>query len=207
MQITCIKKTKRGMNAIYIDGEYKASIDSETLVKSRWKVGTSLDYDDFSQVITMSEDYRAKEKAMRLISFRSHSKKELKDKIKRSINEESAEKAVNKLESLGLVNDESFCLMYAKEMFFRKKFAVSRVKYELAQKGISRELADKIIEEINPDAREQLSELLQGKYRGKFNDEKNRRRTIASLQRLGYKWEYIKNVMYQECDSMVEDDF
>ena len=207
MIVTNIKKTKRGMNAIYIDGEYRTYVDDETLFKSKLKIGSLVDESLIEDIILQSEERKAKEKAFKFISYRSHSKRELRDKIKRSVSEQSADVAVEKMESLGLVDDLSFSLMYAKDMFFRKKYAINRVRYELARKGIDKNIIDETISKINPDEKAQVLELINGKYCGKFNDEKGKKRVIASLQRLGYKWEDIKSVFYEVCEHMVEDDF
>lgn len=207
MKITDIKVTKKGRNAIFIDGEYRVSVDSETLFKSKLKVGSLVDEDAFNNVIKKSCEYKAKEKAMRLISYRSHSKKELKDKIKRSIDEDSAELAVKKLEELGLVDDTNFCMMYAKDMFFRKNYSINKVRYELCRKGIEKQIIDQTIESLDVDDKEQLSKLICGKYAGRFQDEKSRRRTVSSLQRLGFKWDDIRSVMRDESVYVIEDDF
>ena len=62
---------------------------------------------------------------------------------------------------------------------------------ELRRRGIDRELADEVLENIEVDEREQIQAVINRKYPN-ITDEKIRRRAVAALQRLGYGWEDIK---------------
>ena len=122
--------------------------------------------------------------------------------MRRSYDEESAEKAVQRLEELGLVDDERFAQRYADQLVFGKHMSKRAAGRELALKGIDRELADEILEELEVDAEEQIRAVLDKKYRV-IRDEKTKRRAVAALQRLGYGWDEIKRVI----DEYTEEDF
>ena len=128
------------------------------------------------------------------LGYSDHSKKELTDKIKRTCDEESAEKAVERMEELGLVNDENFARRYAEQLLFSKHNAPRGAVRQLVQKGIDRELAEEIIEEIDFDPCDGIRAVIDRKYKN-INDEKIRRRAVAALQRLGYGWDDIKTVL------------
>lgn len=206
MIITDVKAKKKSMLAIYIDGEFATNIDKETFLLSGYKIGSQINDEEFYDLIKNSDNKRAKEKALYLIAYRDHSSKELFEKIKRSTNEESALAAVEKIEELGLINDTSFAKKLAKDLFYRKKFASKRVEYELIHKGIDKEVVQEIIEEVSPDPEEQILELLSGKYKNLLNNEKDLKRTVSSLKRLGYRWDDIKSALKEvkdlcNCDS------
>ncbi len=193
MLITAIEPRKKAMSALYIDGEFVMNLDTQTLIENRFDVGREIDDDELHGIIALSNERRAKEKALWLISYRDHSKKELKDKIKRTCDEESAEKAVERMEELGLVNDESFAERYARKLLFTKHMSKRAAVYELAQKGIEKELASEILDEITVDSHEQIRAVIERKYKN-INDEKIKRRAVAALQRLGYGWDEIRAV-------------
>ena len=65
--------------------------------------------------------------------------------------------------------------------------------FELARKGIDRELTDEILESIDVDEREQIREVIEKKYIN-LNDEKIKRRAFSALQRLGYRFDDIRAV-------------
>lgn len=203
MLITAIEPRRKAMSALYLDGEYVMNLDTRTLIENRFDVGKDIDDEDLHEIIRLSNERRAKEKALWLISYRDHSKKELADKIKRTCDEESADKAVERMEELGLVNDESYALHYAQKLIFTKHMSKNAVVYELARKGIDKELAAEILEEIEVYSSEQIRIIIDKKYKN-ISDEKIRRRAVAALQRLGYRWDEIKGVIeeYAEDDSI-----
>ena len=203
MLITAIEPRRKAMSALYLDGEYVMNLDTRTLIENRFDVGKDIDDEDLHEIIRLSNERRAKETALWLISYRDHSKKELADKIKRTCDEESADKAVERMEELGLVNDESYALHYAQKLIFTKHMSKNAVVYELARKGIDKELAAEILDEIEVDSSEQIRMIIDKKYKN-ISDEKIRRRAVAALQRLGYRWDEIKGVIeeYAEDDSI-----
>lgn len=203
MLITAIEPRRKAMSALYLDGEYVMNLDTRTLIENRFDVGKDIDDEDLHEIIRLSNEKRAKEKALWLISYRDHSKKELADKIKRTCDEKSADKAVERMEELGLVNDESYALHYAQKLIFTKHMSKNAVVYELARKGIDKELAAEILDEIEVDSSEQIRIIIDKKYKN-ISDEKIRRRAVAALQRLGYRWDEIKGVIeeYAEDDSI-----
>ena len=203
MLITAIEPRRKAMSALYLDGEYVMNLDTRTLIENRFDVGKDIDDEDLHEIIRLSNERRAKEKALWLISYRDHSKKELADKIKRTCDEESADKAVERMEELGLVNDASYALHYAQKLIFTKHMSKNAVVYELARKGIDKELAAEILDEIEVDSSEQIRIIIDKKYKN-ISDEKIRRRAVAALQRLGYRWDEIKGVIeeYAEDDSI-----
>ena len=203
MLITAIEPRRKAMSALYLDGEYVMNLDTRTLIENRFDVGKDIDDEDLHEIIRLSNERRAKEKALWLISYRDHSKKELTDKIKRTCDEESADKAVERMEELGLVNDESYALHYAQKLIFTKHMSKNAVVYELARKGIDKELAAEILDEIEVDSSEQIRMIIDKKYKN-ISDGKIRRRAVAALQRLGYRWDEIKGVIeeYAEDDSI-----
>lgn len=194
MLITAIEPRRKAMSALYIDGEFVMNLDTRTLIENRFDVGREIDDDDLHEIINLSNERRAKEKALWLISYRDHSKKELTDKIRRTCDEESAEKAVERMEELGLVNDRVFAEKYARKLLFTKHMSKTAASYELARKGIDRELADEILDSIDVDEREQIREVIEKKYRN-ISDEKIKRRAFSALQRLGYRFDDIRAVL------------
>ena len=97
------------------------------------------------------------------------------------------------MEELGLVNDEVFAERYARKLLFTKNMSKTAAAFELARKGIDRELSEEILESIDVDEREQIREVIDKKYRN-LSDEKIKRRAFSALQRLGYRFDDIRAV-------------
>lgn len=199
MKITEIRPRRKGLSALFIDGEFAMALDTQTLLEQRIDIGKELDDEELHELITLSNERRAKEKALWLISYRSHSKKELRDKIRRTCDAEAADKAVERMEELGLVNDEDFARRYAEQLLYGKRLSKRAAFYELRRKGIDQATAEEALAELDVDVHEQIRALIEKKYRN-INDEKIRRRAVAALQRLGYGWEDIKAVLEEYAD-------
>ena len=194
MKITDIRPRRKGLSAVYIDGEYALSLDTQTLLEHRIDIGREFDDEELHDLIESSNERRAKEKALWLISYRSHSKKELRDKISRTCDRQSAEKAVERMEELGLVNDRDYAERCAQTLIFTKHMSKRGAAMELRRKGIESEIINEVLDDIEVDEREQIQAVIERKY-PKIDDEKIRRRAFAALQRLGYGWEDIKAVI------------
>lgn len=194
MKITDIRPRRKGLSAVYIDGDYALSLDTQTLLEHRIDIGREFDDEELHDLIESSNERRAKEKALWLISYRSHSKKELRDKIRRTCDRQSAEKAVERMEELGLVNDRDYAERCAQTLIFTKHMSKRGAAMELRRKGIESEIIDEVLDDIEVDEREQIQAVIERKY-PKIDDEKIRRRAVAALQRLGYGWEDIKAVI------------
>ena len=196
MQITALKEAKKGLTYVYIDGEYAMSLDTEVLLINHIKEGMILSDEELFEIVNKSKERRANEKALTFLERRSHSKKELADKIARTLDRESALKAANKMEEIGLVNDRDFAERYAKDLFERKKFGKTRVIQELRLKGIDKEIIDEVLCEYEDfDTLEQIKTILTSKYPRYNEDEKVKNRAIAALNRRGFSFSDIRAVI------------
>lgn len=191
MIVTDIKPGRHGKAYIYADGKYIVSLASQTILLNNIKKGSYIDEDILEKLRDESNCYSAKEKALNLLSYKSRSKGELKERLKTAYDENSADSAVQKMEELGLINDLTFAESCANYYIFRKNFSILKTERELLQKGIEKEIISDTLQKIEVDEENQIFNLLKGKYRKKLETEKGIRLTIESLKRLGYAWEQI----------------
>ena len=198
MELTAAEPRRKGLTQLFLDGEAAVKIDTEIFVRSGLKPGDELTDDELHRLIEASDTRRAQEKALYLLEYRSHSKKELAEKIARTAaSKEAAQAAADRMEELGLVDDEAYARELARVLFTRKRYGKMRVKQELRQKGIANELIEELLSEYGneDEALENLQEILARKYPDWREDERTRRRAFAGLQRLGYSYELIRRAM------------
>ncbi len=137
---------------------------------------------------------QVKEKALRLLEFRSHSEGELKQKLKRAGgNDEDIEYVTDFCREYGFLNDEKYAYSLAKDLSNIKKFGRNRIKSELIRRGISKELAELAISEIQ-DNEDEVLKLAEKKLKGNF-DRKNCDKAIRFLIYRGYDLTDIKNAI------------
>ncbi len=197
MIVSAIEPKKKGLCALYIDGEFVTKVDTETVLKMRVDVGQEIDDEKLFELISASDTKRAKDKALWLISYRDHSKRELIEKVSKYSSVEAATQAVERLEELGLINDENFARRYATDLLNLKKLSPSGAVRKLIEKGIDRELARDTVDSLECDVEENIHAIINKKYAHTLNEEKGKRRCINALMRLGYSYSDIKSAINQ----------
>ena len=194
MTVTNLEKKRKFLTAVYIDHEYAMDLDTRVLEENRIVQGTELTDEKLYSLLLESQHRRAKEKALWLLSFRDHSSKELYDKLIKDYSEEISEATVNRMKELRLINDEVYAKKLAKDLLSKHQ-SPSNSRYKLIQKGFPREEAELIVEELDINPVDEICALIEKKYINKLADEKGLRRTVAALQRAGYKWSDIKSAL------------
>ena len=137
---------------------------------------------------------------MYLIEYRSRTKKELFDKLVVLFGESAAERAVERLEELGLINDEKYAREYAEVLLDRKGFSRQRAAFELIKKGIDKDIIEEILDELETDPVEQIRKLLETKFARRLSNEKDLAKTVNSPKAMGYRWSDINEAMNKEWD-------
>lgn len=194
MQITAIEPRRKGLCALYIDGEFAMKLDAETVLAHRFDVGREITDEQLHACVIDSDHKRCKDKAMWLIGYRDHSRRELIDKLRRDYSAESAEAAVSRLEELGLIDDGRYARRYAADLINLKRLSERGVRQKLREKGIDRDVIDEVMAETELDESAQIREIIARRYPD-LSDEKIRRRAVAALNRMGYSYNDIKSAM------------
>lgn len=196
-----VKPGKAQKIHIYIDGEYRMTIDSNFWYSEKWHKLSSVDEEELAELESSVNSRRAFLNGMNLLSRRAHSKKEIVIKLSQKYPKEAAQSAADKLEELRLINDEKFAQLYAEELYERKKYSPKRIENELKLKGISSEIASETVKSLDKDDFNRIILLLNSKYRNKLSDEKNIKRTVNALMRMGYSYSDIRKALEEVADT------
>lgn len=151
-----------------------------------------------------------KEKALNLLEYRAHSRKELFDKLKRFSDTQTANDVLDMLEEAGLLDDGIYAYQCAHDLMGLRYFGPVRVRQELRKRGIASDIQEEAIaraEEEIGTPEERLYVLVEKKYKNLLKDDKNRQKIMNTLFRLGYGYDMIKNVMYEVCNETGDDLF
>lgn len=200
MIITAVEPRRKGLSALYIDGEEAMKLDTEVVLSHRFDVGREITDEDLYACVQDSQMKRCKDKAMWLISFRDHSRSELIVKLKRDYPEACCEAAVDRLEELGLIDDARYARRCAADLVDLKHLSERGVRQKLREKGIDRALIDEVIGELTVDEEAQIRTVIERKYARSLSDEKGQRRCVNALARMGFGYSDIKRVMREYID-------
>ena len=133
-----------------------------------------------------------KDKALRLLEFRSHSEAELREKLKRAGSlDEDIERVIDFCREYGFVNDEQYAKRKAHDLQHLKKYGKHRIVMELRQKGIAADLIEIAVEDLDDNEEDALYPLVLKKLGGNF-EKKNIDKCIRYFIYRGYGFGDIK---------------
>lgn len=137
---------------------------------------------------------QVKEKALRLLEYRTQSEYELKQKLLRAGGTtEDIKSVIEFCKEYGFVNDRSYAEALAKDLSKLKKFGKQRIRQELHKRGIDSELIDYALLEIE-DNEDVLETMISKKLNGNF-ERKNCDKAIRYFIYRGYELSNIKNAI------------
>ena len=194
-----INQGKQNKIHVLCDDEYMFTVDAEYWFSSPYHgVSNIEDEEELAAFFEAVGSRYAFISGLRLLSYRDHSRKELINKLcQKGHKKEYAEKACETLEYYGYINDERYAENLVQSLVERKGMSVRGVKNELFQKGISREIADNVVESLDFDPVLRIIDLINTKYSRCLSDEKGMKRMVSALQRLGYRWSDINSALRQ----------
>ena len=133
---------------------------------------------------------QTKEKALNLLEYRAHSRRELFDKLKRFTDIGTANEVLDMLEDGGLLDDEAYAFQYAHDLMELKLLAEQAIFAAEEEIGSPEERLDRIIEI---------------RYKNLLTDEKICKKVINSLFRLGYGYDMIKGAIYKVKEEIADE--
>lgn len=182
---------------ILLDDEYTVTTDENFWLDNYIADGTDISDDEWQELLVKIYYKKALNKCADLLSRRDHSVKELKTKLLRTVDEKSAQKAIDRYIESGYLNDERYCENLVEYLFETKKYSLNHVKQECFKRGIDREITDKILSEYEIDSISAIVDLLNTKYKSKLLQDNGVQKVIAALQRKGFYYSDIKSAFYR----------
>ena len=195
MKLT-VKEGKANKIHIYVDEEYRATVDSDYWYSERYRNLKEINEDELTELLDSVSFRRAYNKGLDLLSRRPYGVKELMKKLcEKGHEKEASQKACDRLVELGLLNDEEYARILANDLFNRKNYSIKRIKQELSFRGIPREIVENTVDSLDNDAENRIILVIRKKYLNKLNDEKGRKRAVDGLLRLGFSYSEIKSAL------------
>lgn len=182
---------------ILLDGEYTATTDANFWADHYISDGTEISEEEWQALLSEINYKKALNKCSDFLSRRDHSVKELKTKLLRTVDEQSADRAINRYLKAGYLDDERFCRSLIEYLINNKKYSVSHIKQECFKRGIDRNIVDAALTEFEFDSVDTIVQLIENKYSSKLRQENGKEKVIASLQRKGFSYSDIKSAFYR----------
>lgn len=129
---------------------------------------------------------RAYEKALRLLTVRSRSRKELKQRlVAERFSEKEAERVLDRLAAVGLIDDQKFAIDRARAMGKGKGWGPRKLRADLLQRGIAAEAVDEAVAQAygTQSCAQVMKRLLKKRFGGEVLTHKADRKAKGKAQR------------------------
>jgi len=199
-EITSIEPQKRrtGRFNVFVDGVFSFALSEDLVAREKIKIGQKITQEQIEKLIQEYEIGKILEKVFKFLSFRQRSKKEILDYLKRkNLGEKEIELVVKKLERLGFINDEEFARFFIQSRIKGRPKGKRLLAQELRQKGVEKEIIEKILEEVELPEIELAAKAIEKKLKNflKLRPQDARVKIANFLARRGFSWETIKELI------------
>ena len=195
MTITELKQTHGERYVLVLDDGSVVKTTLAVVTDCSLYAGRELSAGELDEITNASRLERAKLRAMRIISARPMSCRELYDRlVEKGESERDAAACVEYLLGLRFLNDADYAAMTVRH-YAARGYGRRRIRDELYRRKVPRELWDEAVEQL-PEQDGELDRLLEKRLRGTDPDDRAAiQKATAALARRGFGWQEIKEAI------------
>lgn len=188
------QKRDKDRVSVYLDGKFALGLAAS--VAAELRIGQELSLEDIETLERKERTEKARQNALRFVSYRPRSEYEVRTHLRRkSFEDDVVDHVVEYLTALDFIDDLAFANYWVeqRETFRpRSRFALSQ---ELRQKGISRELIDSALEEVDESAAARRAVQKRAYHWAGLPEQAYKEKMAGYLQRRGFSYELIRETI------------
>lgn len=177
---------------IFVDDEYTITTDIDFWAEHFFKDGQEITKEQWQELCNGIYYKKAVDKCYDLLSRRDHSVKELKTKLLRTVDEENADRAIERMIDYGYLDDEKYAKNLVKYLSETKRMSKNHIKQEMYKRGVPNDIIAYTLEETEIDNVSAVVDLIFTKYRNKLDAQDGNKKVIAALMRKGFSYSDIR---------------
>jgi regulatory protein len=203
------QKKKQERYNLFVDGEFFCGISTLTLTKENLYKDLEINEKRLEEILSSELENRIFERVVNNITARPKTEFQVRRYIRdlffkkggswfsKDINintKEIEEIVIKRLKKYDLLNDESYARLFVESRVRSKPRGKMILVNELRKKGVSKDISEKIVNELVEDESSLLKKVYEKKY-GEETFTKKDQKKIQYLQRKGFSWDLIKSLM------------
>lgn len=199
MEITKIQALTKQKYRIFLDGESAFAVYKGELSRYHLEEGAVLPPEVYEELVNRVLKKRATLRAMHILERTDKTEAQLRRKLEESeYPKEAVESAIAYVTSYGYLDDRRYAEHYIE--WKKQGKGKARLKMELVQKGISREIIEELLESTDfGETREMIRQIILKKRKTDIPmNEKEKQRLYGFLMRKGFSSSDILAVMREE---------
>lgn len=145
--------TKKGNNVLIVfDDDSSMLLNYNVFIDSMLRRNDTVDQKFIDELKRKNELHKIKYSALNLLGRRSHSKRELYQKLtKKGFDKILCSNVLEELSEINYIDDEDFAEKYAEEKIKKGKSGINKIKAELIKKGIDKNIIQNIEHKYRSD--------------------------------------------------------
>ncbi len=204
MRITKIESQQKNPSRrnLYADGEFLIGVSAETLLKFGIRTGDEVGEDKLKALQATEELQGAKTVALRFLSRRQRTEKEIRDKLRsKEFADEEIVKTIENLRGLGFLNDEKFARSYIRHQLALRPKGKVVFKQKLLLLGIKKEIVDQALTETFQETSQEDAALkaaekfIKKSSKSRDDPHKTKQKLAAFLTRRGFSWDVVSPIL------------
>jgi regulatory protein len=206
MKITRIENQKKrpGRKNIYADDAFLIGVGAETLLRFGLRTGDEITPEKLALLARTEELLGAKNAALRYMSTRPRSEREVHDKLReKEYGEEEIGRIIEDLKRAGLLNDGEFARAFIRNALVLRPTGGAVLKRKLLLLGVGKEVVEEALGDVlagadlaGEAARAAAAFVRKARASGRKADPvKLRQRLTAFLIRRGFTWDVVRTAV------------
>lgn len=196
-----IQATKKDRCSLFVGETFVIGIDQLVLMEYGFKKGDELQPEQWEALWEREQVQKVFHWMLSRLEQRAHAQLELKQKAsQKGFPSKWVEPAIDKVNRLGLLDDEQFARLFVRDKFKFKRWGWVKMVFELKKKGISDSIIKLVQQEFSSeiDSKEEIQKLIQKRERHFSREEdlqKRKRKMMNYLAGKGYSMSDILAVL------------
>ncbi len=153
MIVTAVERQRRQRRVnVFIDGRFALALGADLAAERDVRPGRDLTADELSLLADAEAKRASLESALRLLSYRQRSERELRDRlIRKGFGQAAVEETLGRLRSLGYLDDGAFARFWVETHQTARPRSQRLLASELRRRGVAQHIADEATAGISDD--------------------------------------------------------
>lgn len=151
MRITALdKQSRRSTYELQIDGEAAFAVSPDIRLQFGLRAGDEISHERLIAVREAEERHVAMKSALRLLSYRPRSERELRERLaKKSVSEQIRDATIARLRENGLIDDDAYARTFVEGRDRTSPRGRRLLTAELRTKGVSKPIAEEATSDVD----------------------------------------------------------
>lgn len=195
MKIEKYERLKNGKYKVYLDNEDTITLYEDVILNNNLLISKNID--NLDKILSDNNEFEAYNKAVKYISVKMRSKKEIKAYLNKYYEEDIINRIIDKLVKNGLINDSKYVYAYYLDKINLSNDGPNKIKDNLLKLGIKEDIINENITVDNKVIYDKLNHLIDKKIKSSKGYSGNilKQRLISYSITQGYDIDMINEII------------